>query len=115
MTRNSARSGIPRGVVHDRAASSTIRRAVFGCLFVAAALLMCAGLIVAAVLVPAPPAALAAIVPACIVFPGVAIAEMPEAIAILRPSARSRLSNVHLHRLRRQLKRLPETEHPLGL
>jgi hypothetical protein len=77
--------------------------------------LACAALVCAAVLVPAPAAALAAIVPACIVCPIIAATELPTALGVLRSAREGPVARRRLARLRRELQRLPETEHPLGL
>jgi len=65
----------------------------------------CAGLITAAVLVPAPAVVLPLIVLVCVAGPIVSTLEAARALAVLRgPTAE----------LRRELDRLPETRHPLG-
>jgi hypothetical protein len=110
------------------AASSTAlptrRRAVLLCAFAGLTALMCAGLLSAAALVPAPPAILPFLVLVCIGGPMVAACELPAAIAGLRQphdGGRRRSSRGPgldaraLETLRRQLDQLPETQHPLGL
>jgi hypothetical protein len=80
----------------------------------------CAGLVVAAALVPAPPAALPFLIGVCIMCPLLSAWELPLAVAVLRfgrtaldprtgPLDRSALGD-----LRRRLDDLPEIEHPLG-
>ena len=66
---------------------------------------VCAGLIAAAVLVPAPRVVLPAVVLVCVVGPIAAAFELARALAVLREPAAE---------LRRELDRLPETPHPLG-
>jgi hypothetical protein len=87
-------------------------RAVRACVFVAMTAFMCAALLSAAVLVPAPPATLPLILAICIGLPMAAAFELPTAVRVLRGAL-----GLHrdLARLRRDLARLPETRHPLGL
>jgi arginine exporter protein ArgO len=87
----------------------TRRQAILLCVFAALTALMCAGLLSAAALVPAPPAVLPFFVAIGIVCPMAAAWELPAAIAGLRSDAQA------LARLRDQLDELPETQHPLGL
>jgi hypothetical protein len=87
------------------------RDAVFGCVFVAFVALMCIGVLTAAALVPAPAELQPFVVVVCVGLAMAAASELPEAIAALR---RSRVSGA-LDALKRQLDKLPETEHPLGL
>lgn len=99
-------------------APPTRRHAIALCAFVALTALMCAALLSAAALVPAPPAILPLLVVVCIGCPMVAACELPAAIAVLRRRPRRRvhaLDSLALATLRRQLDSLPETEHPLGL
>jgi hypothetical protein len=97
-------------------APPTRRRALALCVFVALTAVMCAGLLSAAALVPAPPAILPFLVVICIGCPMVAACELPGALARLRRPGRVRaLDSVAVDTLRRQLDSLPETEHPLGL
>jgi hypothetical protein len=107
----------------------TRRQAVLVCVCAALTALMCAGLLGAAALVPAPPAVLPFLVVICIGGPMAAACELPSAIARLRGardgadrgSGRRRgldtraLDTQALETLRRQLDELPEAEHPLGL
>ena len=87
----------------------TRREAVLGCLSAALAVLVSAGLIVAATVLEAPPAALPFVVLVCVTGPMAASIRLPEAIAVLRRDHSALAS------LRAALARLPETEHPLGL
>jgi hypothetical protein len=66
---------------------------------------VCAGLITAAVLVPAPPAVVPLVVLVCVAGPIASALELARALADLREPAAE---------LRRELDRLPETPHPLG-
>src|SRR4051812_9768941 len=70
--------------------------------------LICAGLVGAAALVPAPAAVLPLVIVVAIGLPMVAACELPAALTALRAEGA-------LGQLRRALDRLPETEHPLGL
>jgi O-antigen/teichoic acid export membrane protein len=66
----------------------------------------------AAILTPAPPAAVPLVVIVCVGCPLFAAWQVPVALAALR----ARRSGRHaLSMLRRSLDELPETEHPLGL
>jgi len=65
----------------------------------------CAALMTAAALVPAPPAALAFVVLACVACPMAASFELARVLTALREPHAA---------LRRELDRLPETPHPLG-
>jgi hypothetical protein len=67
--------------------------------------MVCAGLLAAAVLVPAPHAALPFLILTCIACPMAAAFEPANAIHVLREPRMQ---------LRRELDRLPETPHPLG-
>ena len=86
--------------------SRDLRRRV--CLTLLSVTLMaiaCAGLITAAVLVPAPPAVVPLVVLVCVAGPMASAFELARAVAVIRePTAE----------LRRELDRLPETPHPLG-
>jgi hypothetical protein len=101
----------------------TRRRAIRLCVFAALTALMCAGLLTAAALAPAPPAVFPFLVVICIGCPMVAACELPAAIAAVRAGrgraahrARraSRIDVRALAALRRELDQLPETPHPLG-
>ena len=82
------------------------RRAIRFGLFAAATTLVCAALLVAAVLVPAPVAVLPFVIAACLGCPMAAAYELARAVAAMREPQLE---------LRRELDRLPETPHPLGL
>ena len=90
------------------AAAPTRRQAALTLLFVAVTVLLCAGLIAAAALAPAPPAVLPLITLTCVGFPMLAALELPGALAALR-------HDYAMGRMRRHLEALPEVEHPLGL
>ena len=81
------------------------RRAGLACLAVVLMAVACAGLIAAAVLVPAPRAVLPLLVLVCVAGPIAAAFELARALTVLREPAAE---------LRRDLDRLPETPHPLG-
>jgi hypothetical protein len=82
------------------------RRDIRAGLFAVATTLVCAALLVAAVLVPAPIAVLPFVIPASLGCPMAAACELARAVAAMREPQLE---------LRRQLDRLPETPHPLGL
>jgi len=84
------------------------------CVMVAVTALMCAALLSAAALVPAPAAVLPFLAVICIGCPMAAAYELPGAIAGLRRGGRA-LDARAIEALRRQLDALPETQHPLGL
>ena len=81
------------------------RRAGLACLSVVLMAVACACLIAAAVLVPAPRAVLPLLVLVCVAGPIAATFELARVLAVLREPAAE---------LRRELDRLPETQHPLG-
>ena len=66
----------------------------------------------AAILAPAPPAAVPLVVIVCVGCPLFAAWQVPIAVAALRAR---RAGGQALSRFRRGLDELPETEHPLGL
>lgn len=74
--------------------------------------LISAGVCAAAILAPAPAAAVPLVVLICIGCPLFAAWEVPVALALLRAD---RAGGKALAMLRRTLDQLPETEHPLGL
>jgi hypothetical protein len=97
---------------------STSRRtrrlhATFVCCFAAAAGLACAALVGAAALVPAPPVVLPLICAICACYPRAFGDEVRASISVLRDPGPGRLRRRDLVRMRRELERLPETEHPL--
>jgi hypothetical protein len=67
----------------------------------------CAGLLAAAILVPAPHAVVALIIVVAIALPMLASWDLSRVSAARRPQ-------LDLAELRRQLDRIPETPHPLG-
>jgi hypothetical protein len=71
----------------------------------------CAGLMIAAVLIPAPPAVLPLLIPVAIGLPMATALNLRPAVSALRQRSRAGQA---LSALRRDLQRLPETEHPLG-
>ena len=83
------------------------RHVLLSALAVAFTALACAGLLTAAILVPAPAAVLVLIVALSIGLPMLATWDLSRVTA-----ASPRLDPVEM---RRQLDRLPETQHPLGL
>jgi hypothetical protein len=100
-------------------ATAVRRHAVLLLVWAVLAVLVAAGLLVAAVLVPAPAAALPFLVVGCVGLPMMAARDLEAALAALgerrRPAAEDRLDGRALRELRRSLERLPETKHPLGL
>jgi hypothetical protein len=86
----------------------TRRQAVLQLAFAALTALVCAGLVGAAALVPAPPIVLPLVIITGVGLPMLAACQLPPALAALR--AQDALGD-----LRRTLDRLPEVEHPLGL
>ena len=86
--------------------SLTSRRdAIAACLVAALALVACGTLLAAAVLTPAPPAVLPLLALVCLGCPTAFAWSLPASFAGLRA----------MEAMRRQLDRLPETQHPLGL
>jgi hypothetical protein len=82
------------------------RRATHAWSFAALTALVCAGLLAAAVLVPAPVAVLPFVILTCLGCPMAAAYQA----ALARAAAQDPAAE-----LRRELERLPETPHPLGL
>jgi hypothetical protein len=92
----------------------TYRQALATCVFAALTGLVCAGLLSAAALVPAPAPVLPFIVAVCVGYPMLAALQSSSSLAVLRQRLpRRRLDRRALLELRRQLDRLPETGHPL--
>jgi hypothetical protein len=91
------------------------RRVIATALAAAVTTLGCAGLLAAAVLVPAPEAVLPLLIATGVGCPMLAIYQFASALSHLRRAT----TGLHDHRtlddLRRELRRLPETRHPLGL
>jgi hypothetical protein len=86
------------------------------CACVAVTVIVCAGLLSAAALVPAPPAAVPFIIVICIAFPMFASWELRPSLAILRMTGgvRRRPRDARLlAEMSRYLEQLPETRHPL--
>jgi len=90
----------------------TGREVILRCLFAAATALMCGSLLAAAVLVPAPPGVLPVVIVASLAMPMVATWQAAVSISARREAS---LDGRALRELRRQLARLPEVQHPLGL
>jgi hypothetical protein len=86
------------------------RQAILVCVTAAVVVLMGAGLCSAAILVPAPAAVVPLVAACCAGLPLLGGWRLPTAIASLR-----RPSQLSLAALRRELAKLPETEHPFGL
>jgi hypothetical protein len=79
------------------------------------AVLACAGLLTAAVLVPAPAAVVPLIVAVSIGLPVLTAMEVPAALAVLRSGpVAAPLDHRALDALRSRLAELPETQHPRG-
>src|SRR4051794_16345753 len=93
----------------------TRRQAIARCVLCVVTALVCAGLMAAAALVPAPPAALPVIALVCVGAPSLAALDVLVSVAVLRATRDRGLDKRALSELRRRLDRLPETRHPLGL
>jgi hypothetical protein len=96
----------------------TRRQAILACVFVALTTLTCAALVSAAVLVPAPAIVVPFLVATCIGCPMRAALELPTSIAVLRAGRADRRTRGDarlLADMRRHLRQLPETQHPLDL
>jgi len=93
----------------------TRREALLTCTFVALTAVICAGLMSAAVLVPAPVGVLPLIVATCIGCPMLAAVQLPALVAALRAGRMRRCAPAArlLADMRRSLRQLPETPHPL--
>ena len=92
----------------------TYRQAIATCAFTVLIAVMCAGLMTAAALVPAPPFVLPFIVAVCVGYPMLAAWGSSPALAVLRQRwLRSRLDERALGEFRRELDGLPEIGHPL--
>jgi hypothetical protein len=83
------------------------RRAIVVLAGLAVTVIMCGALVAAAILAPAPPGVVPLIAVVCVWLPVMAAWDLSPSIAVLRGMRA-------LEGLRRQLDRLPETEHPLG-
>jgi hypothetical protein len=94
----------------------TYRQALATCGVAALTALVCAALLSAAALVPAPPVVLPMIVTVCVALPMLVALESAAALTLLRTRwSRRRLDERAVGELRRELDRLPETGHPLDL
>jgi len=83
---------------------------VFACGLTA---LMCAALLAGAALAQAPPPALVLIIPICVTLP--MLAAWRATMAVASRGGPPPINRAALSALRRDLERLPETHHPLGL
>jgi hypothetical protein len=83
-------------------------RARVACAGAGLTLVVCAGLIGAAALAPAPPAVVPLLAVICVGLPVLAAFELAAWVPVLR-------GDRAVARLRRRLDALPETQHPLGL
>ena len=92
-----------------RHAPTTRREALLHCAFIAAVTIVCAGMLTAAALTPAPAPVLPFVVITCLGFAMAAASELPATLAALRHDTEA------VDALLRQLEALPEVEHPLGL
>jgi hypothetical protein len=89
----------------------TTRCALATCAFGAVTLIVCAALLGAAALAPAPPVVVPLITIVCVGCPMLAAWHLPAALAAVgRGEERAALAE-----MRRRLNELPETRHPLGL
>jgi hypothetical protein len=85
-------------------------QAIARCIHAAAIALGCGSILIAAMLAPAPTPVLPFVVVVCIGYPMLAALELPTALAVVAATRRPAVG-----KLRRELDRLPETSHPLGL
>jgi hypothetical protein len=95
------------------AAVPTRREAILVCVTALLVTLMGVGLCSAAILVPAPAAVVPLIAISCVGMPLLGGWRLPAAVATLRDRPR-RAAERRLAAFRRELERLPETDHPLG-
>src|SRR3954464_6886728 len=94
----------------------TRRQALGHCALAAATTTVCAALMTAATLARAPAAVIPLAVLVCIGCPLAMSWTLPRAIAVLRAARTRPLDDAQaLATLRRQLARLPDAKHPLGL
>lgn len=92
------------------------RQAVFTCVACAITVLVCAALMTAAALVPAPHVVIPAAALVCICLPIIAAVDVLASIAVVRASRADVLDRKRaVSEMRRRLDSLPETRHPLGL
>jgi threonine/homoserine/homoserine lactone efflux protein len=94
----------------------TPRRSVAAGVLTALTVVVCAGLLGAAALVPAPPAVLPLVAVICIGCPMFAAWQLARSLgdARARPAMRPGAQIKAIEDLRRALDQLPETHHPLG-
>jgi hypothetical protein len=82
----------------------------------AASVVVCAALMTAVTLIPAPIAVVPLAMLICIACPLAMAWSLPRSIAVLRATRAPRAPDEpEVRKLRSHLARLPETEHPLGL
>lgn len=94
------------------------REAVRDCALTLLTGIVCAGLLTAAVLVPAPTGVLPFIIAVAVALPMASAWRSSASLAVLArglSGAASRSNAEAVRELRRQLDRLPEVRHPLGL
>jgi len=91
------------------------RRVIATALATAITTLVCTGLLAAVVLVPAREPLLAVLIAGCVGCPMLAIYEFASALSRLRRATTGLHDDRAIGDLRRDLRRLPETRHPLGL
>jgi hypothetical protein len=99
-------------------APPSYRKAVFDCALTLLTGLVCAGLLTAAALVPAPSGLLPFIIAVSVAVPMVSAWRSSASLGVLGRrlfGAASRSNAEAVRELRRQLDRLPEVRHPLGL
>jgi hypothetical protein len=95
----------------------TRSQVLFLCATLALTVLACAGLLLAAALVPAPPVVVPFVVVVCIAFPMAASWELRPLLTMLRANGgltRRRRNARLLAEMRAYLEELPETPHPHG-
>jgi hypothetical protein len=88
------------------------RQAIATCTLTALSALLCAGLVAAAALVPAPPLALPFVIAVGVGYPMLAVWQSHASVDVLRRRW-MRAERRALAQLRRELDRLPEIRHPL--
>src|SRR4051794_35061882 len=94
----------------------TRRDAIASCVVAALTLIACAALLIGTVLVPAPVAVLPLVTLVCLGTPLALAWSLPVSFAVLRATRQHENARAKaMAGLRRQLDRLPETQHPLGL
>src|SRR3954454_15504887 len=94
----------------------TRRDAIASCVVAALTLIVCAAVLIATVLAPAPVAVLPLVTLVCLGSPLALGWSLPASFAVLRATREHENARADaMEALRRQLDRLPETRHPLGL